>query len=66
MLFRSREHGKSFGGVPATRSDERLWINFEQLLENMPHVREVLGMLDVWFYETHGMIQEWEAEINSW
>jgi len=63
---RFRYHGKSFGGAPAGRGDERLWIDFEQLLENMPHVREVLGMVDVWFYETHGMIQEWEAEMNSW
>lgn len=63
---RFRYHGKSFGGAQAGAGDERLWIDFGQLLENMAHVREVLGMVDLWFYETHGMIQEWEAEMDSW
>jgi len=63
---RFRYHGRSFGGPQVGRGDEYLSIDFEQLLDNMPHVREFLGMLDTWFYETHGMIQEWEAEMNSW
>ncbi len=62
---RFRYHGKSFGGRKAQRGDERLWINFKQLLENMPNVREVLGMLDVWFYKTHGMVREWKADVEQ-
>ncbi len=26
----------------------------------------LVGMLDIWFYETHWMIQDWQAEMSSW
>lgn len=63
---RFRYHGKSFGGPGPAGEQGYLWIDFDRLLENMPHVREVLGMIDVYLYETHGMNAEWEAEMASW
>ena len=63
---RFRYRGTSFGGTQATAREEHLWIDFDRLLENMLHARAVLGMLDLRFYETHGMIEEWEAEMDSW
>jgi len=63
---RFRYHGRSFGGAVPARHQERLWIDFRLPQETMPHVREDLGMIDLYLYETHGMNEEWEAEMASW
>lgn len=58
--------GTRFRYKEANSTEGYLWINFEQFLENMPHVREVLWMVDSYLVETYGMNAEWEAEMNSW
>lgn len=65
-----RYHGKVFG---VEKDPEKLaqaaativhdsFIDFEQLAASMDHVFDVLNSLDVYVYETHGHIVEWEAD----
>lgn len=63
---RFRYPGKSFGGPNDSSGHEYAWADFDRLLRQMPHVRDVLGMIDLWLYETHGQIEEWEREMGSW
>jgi hypothetical protein len=63
---RFRYHGKSFGERAASVTHERLRIDFGLLRAQMSHVREVLGMIDLYLYETHGMNADWEEEMASW
>jgi hypothetical protein len=66
--FRFRYHGDKFGpGDPLhdlMRGNE-LRIDYEALLAQMDHARSVLGMIDTYLYETHGMIADWEAEMQA-
>lgn len=63
---RFRYHARRFGGSNAGRRHEYLWIDFARLAKHMPHVHEVLEMIDLWFYETHGELEDWEADMATW
>lgn len=66
--FRFRYHGETFGTHDPLRDVLRvneLHIRYNVLFGQMDHVRRVLGLIDTYFYETHGMIAEWEAEMRA-
>jgi hypothetical protein len=66
--FRFRYHGETFGTHDPLRDILRvneLHIRYDVLFAQMDHVRRVLGMIDAYLYESHGMIAEWEAEIRA-
>jgi hypothetical protein len=65
-----RYHGEVFG---VEKDPEKLqqaahtiihdsYIDFEQLAASMQHVFDVLNSLDVYVYETHGQLADWESE----
>ena len=63
--FRFRYHGETFGTHDPLRDTLRvneLHIRYHVLFAQMDHVRRVLGMIDTYLYESHGMIAECEAE----
>ena len=66
--FRFRYHGETFGTHDPIRDILRvneLHIRYDVLFAEMDHVRRVLGMIDTYLYESHGMIAEWEAEMRA-
>lgn len=71
--FRFRYHGEAFGTNDPLREmvrENELHIRYDVLFAQMDHARRVLGMIDTYLYESHGMIAEWEAdmraEMESW
>jgi hypothetical protein len=66
--FRFRYHGDKFGPSDPLQDLMRgneLRIDYKALLAQMDHSRSVLGMIDTYLYETHGMIAGWEAEMRA-
>ena len=66
--FRFRYHGETFGTRDPLRDMLRvneLHVRYDVLVAQMDHARRVLGMIDTYLYETHGMMAEWEAEMRA-
>jgi hypothetical protein len=63
---RFRYQRKKFGGPIEHGGYEHLQVDFAALLENMPHVQDVLEIIDLWFYETHGQIEDYESDMAAW
>ena len=64
--FRFRYHGEKFGTddpIGDVLRVNELYIHYDLLFDQMDCARSVLGMIDTYLYETHGMIAEWEGEM---
>lgn len=61
---RFRYFGRTFG--VQDQPSGYLGINFQALRTNLVHVTAVLGMVDTYLHETHGMNEEWEQILESY
>jgi hypothetical protein len=65
---RFRYPAKEFAVAPAVQPStlcEPLGIDFPALLFALEHTQRVLGDLDAYLVNTHGLNEEWEAELYS-
>lgn len=60
-----RYHGSKFGVIQPPAVTGELVILFDALLAQMQHVRDVLGSLDAYCLNTHGMNEEWEEILKN-
>jgi hypothetical protein len=62
--YPTKEFAVATTGQPST-PPESLGIDFRALLFALEHTQRVLGDLDAYLVNTHGLNEEWEAELNS-
>jgi hypothetical protein len=62
--YPTKEFSVATTGQPLTAT-EPLGIDFRALLFALEHAQRVLGDLDAYLVNTHGLNEEWEAELNS-